>query len=225
MTAAREFVALVRDGAEGAKDPQEQRQLLDYALHACDLMALQVNDLLEVARAEADRVRIVKSSAAIARIAGFAVAAFSHAAEARGVDLSLTIAPDLPNVHADEARVAQILNNLLSNALKFTAPGGGVHVGVEPSAEEAGFVQVAVRDSGCGIPADHLPHVCERLYQVPEAGSHFDYGGLGLGLYIVQDLVHRHGGTLRIESEVGTGSTFRFTLPVAQPDAVASAAA
>jgi two-component system phosphate regulon sensor histidine kinase PhoR len=115
----------------------------------------------------------------------------------------------LPDVLADDDRLAQILINLVDNAVKYSRPGGRVLVSAEVL--DRATVQVAVVDSGVGIPATDLPRITERFYRVDRARSRA-LGGTGLGLAIVKHLVLAHGGELRISSEVGRGTTVRFTL-------------
>ena len=128
-------------------------------------------------------------------------------AHTKGVRLRQVIAPQLPEVALDAQRITQVLLNLLSNAVKFTAAGGEVAVAVHPAPQRPGWVQVQVRDTGCGIAPEHCPHIFDRLYQVPEADP-LRTNGLGLGLYISQELVTRHGGLLEVQSQLGHGSTF-----------------
>jgi signal transduction histidine kinase len=128
------------------------------------------------------------------------------------VALATELAPDLPPVLADHDRLAQILINLVDNAVKFTPAGGQVTVAAHRQAGER--VEITVRDTGIGIPPADLPRITERFYRVDKARSR-ELGGTGLGLAIVKHLVLAHGGELGIESEVGRGTTVRFTLPVA----------
>jgi signal transduction histidine kinase len=118
----------------------------------------------------------------------------------------------LPEVLADRDRLAQILINLVDNAVKYTPKGG--HVRVEGRVTERGMVEVTVRDTGVGIPKADLPRLTERFYRVDKARSR-DLGGTGLGLAIVKHLVLAHGGELDIDSELWKGTTVRFTLPTA----------
>jgi len=115
-------------------------------------------------------------------------------------------------VLADRDRLAQILINLLDNAVKFTPQGGRVTVAAEA---EDGAVELRVADTGEGIPSTDLPRITERFYRVDKARSR-ELGGTGLGLAIVKHLVQAHGGELRIESELNHGTTVRFTLPAAR---------
>jgi two-component system phosphate regulon sensor histidine kinase PhoR len=120
------------------------------------------------------------------------------------------LAPDAPPVKADRDRLAQILINLVDNAVKYTPAGGQVSVTADRAA--GGLVEIAVRDTGVGIPAEDLPRITERFYRVDKARSR-ELGGTGLGLAIVKHLVMAHGGELRITSEVDKGTVVRVTLP------------
>src|ERR1035441_4073152 len=111
---------------------------------------------------------------------------------------------------ADREAVSQILSNLMDNAIKYTPRGGRISVGARPAGR---YVEVHVRDSGIGIPADELPRLFERFYRVDKARS-WKLGGSGLGLWIGKHLVAAHNGVTRVESRSGEGSTFYFTLPV-----------
>jgi signal transduction histidine kinase len=124
----------------------------------------------------------------------------------RGVVLGTELPDDLPEVWADTARMNHVFANLLSNALRYTPPGGKVTV--LGNADEA-WVQFSVSDTGKGIPNQYLARVFEQFFQVPDQGTQ---NGAGLGLAIVKEIVEAHGGTVKVESRVGEGSTFRFTL-------------
>jgi two-component system, OmpR family, phosphate regulon sensor histidine kinase PhoR len=126
------------------------------------------------------------------------------------VAVRIEIASEL-EVASDPDRLAQVVTNLLENGIKYTPPGGSVTVTAEPSSE-LGLVEIAVADTGCGIPAEDLPRVTERFYRVDKARSR-EFGGTGLGLSIVKHIVQAHGGRLGIESRVGVGTTVRVTLP------------
>jgi two-component system phosphate regulon sensor histidine kinase PhoR len=133
-------------------------------------------------------------------------------AHSGGVTLEAALAPDVPPVKADRDRLAQILINLVDNAVKYTPAGGQVTVTAEVTPGD--MVEIAVRDTGVGIPAADLPRITERFYRVDKARSR-ELGGTGLGLAIVKHLVIAHAGELRITSEVDKGTIVRFTLPAA----------
>jgi signal transduction histidine kinase len=128
------------------------------------------------------------------------------------VSIESLIPPDLPTVLADETRVKQIVNNLLYNALRHTPEGGLIVLQARPLGD---MVQVSTSDTGRGIPPEALPNVFERYFQAERDERHVE--GTGLGLSIVKQLVEAHGGTIWVESEIGQGTTFRFTLPQATP--------
>jgi signal transduction histidine kinase/DNA-binding NarL/FixJ family response regulator len=128
-----------------------------------------------------------------------------------GVHLSVTADPELPSVWGDPYRISQVVENLLTNALKFTPPGGRVGVRLRRRAER---VEVAVTDTGIGIPEKEQPRVFERFYQV-ESSSTRKFGGIGLGLSIVRQILDAHGCAIHLESTPGEGTTFTFSLPVA----------
>jgi len=125
------------------------------------------------------------------------------------IRLATELDPTTPEVWCDGEAVSQILSNLLDNAIKYTPAGGSIVAGAYPAGR---FVEVFVRDSGAGIPAEDLPRLFERFYRVDKARSR-ELGGTGLGLSIVKHLVGAHNGTVRVESRVQEGSTFFFTLP------------
>ena len=131
-------------------------------------------------------------------------------AQERGVDLALETPPSLPLVEADRDRLAQVMGNLLSNALRYVSEGGHVTVRAEAQGRE---VIVAVADDGPGIPPEDLPHLFERFWRGDRARRRAT-GGSGLGLTIARSLVEAHGGHLWAESVEGEGSTFAFALPV-----------
>jgi two-component system phosphate regulon sensor histidine kinase PhoR len=131
-------------------------------------------------------------------------------AEKSEIRLELEPGPEDAAAWCDREAVSQILSNLMDNAIKYTPRGGRISVGARPAGR---YVEVHVRDSGIGIPADELPRLFERFYRVDKARSR-ELGGTGLGLSIVKHLVAAHNGVTRVESRSGEGSTFYFTLPV-----------
>ncbi len=168
-----------------------------------------INQILEVARLEAGQTPL---SARPLDLGAF-VEAIARPFEAQAARQSIRFHLDGPavpiEVLADPVHLERALSNLLSNALKFTPGGGGVRVGVDASEAAA---RVSVRDSGPGIPADDLPHVFDRFYQVDESSP--TQPGTGIGLALVKEVVDLHGGTLAVVSEEGFGSTFTLTLPL-----------
>jgi signal transduction histidine kinase len=166
-----------------------------------------IGDLVDVASIEAGRLAVRRESVDPAEIVTEAITAFKAQASASQLTLSVEMVRPLPLVALDPARILQVLINLLTNAFKFTPANGRVVVRAEHVGEQLCF---AVSDSGEGIPADQLESVFERYVQLAKN----DRRGLGLGLYISNCIVQGHGGRMWVDSTIGEGSTFCFTLPL-----------
>ncbi len=171
------------------------------------LLSRLVDDLRELALADAGELRLNLRPTDVAQVVRSTVESLAPAAEAEEVSLTVQTADDLPAVQADADRVAQVLRNLLINALRHTPSGGSVTV----TASLAGdVVEIGVADNGDGIAGEDLPHVFERFWRVDPARART--GGTGLGLSVAQSLVQAQGGRIWAESTLGQGSTFRFTM-------------
>ena len=191
-----------------ATRPEKERQQLEMVHRAAGLMNRLIQDLLEVSGMEAGQVSIDAVPVPVDSLLQESCAAQQHAADTQNVRLECDVPPGLPPVHADRDRILQVLGNLIGNALKFTPEQGLVRV----TAERAGdHVCISVSDDGPGISAEDLPHVFDRFWQA----SRTRHSGAGLGLAISRRIVNAHGGEITVDSRVGAGSTFRFTLPVA----------
>jgi two-component system OmpR family sensor kinase/two-component system sensor histidine kinase BaeS len=183
------------------------------------LLSRLVDDLHELAQAEAGQLHLDMRPTDLAEVIQTTVANFAVAAEAKEVRLATDWADGLLPVLADPDRLAQIMRNLLSNALRHTPEGGQITISATCNGHcesDGPAVRVVVADTGEGIPPDDLPHVFDRFWRAERLRSH-EQGGSGLGLAIARHLVQAHGGEMGIESEVGQGSRFWFTLPMA-PD-------
>jgi signal transduction histidine kinase len=165
-----------------------------------------VRDLLDVSRLEAGVFRVELAPVAGAAVLAELAEQFAALAASRGVRLESTAAEDVPPVRADRARLLQALSNLVDNSLRVTPSGGVVTVSAVRTHD---LVEFSVRDTGPGIPADHLPHLFDRFWQ----GTRERRGSAGLGLAIVKGIVEGHGGRLAVESRVGEGTTFRMWIP------------
>ena len=191
--------------AEASKEAGTVTLIQDVSLAAARMERL-LSDLLDVVRVEAGAFRIVKRAHDARELVTEVVRAY----QPLFVDRKVTFAaegPVSPLVASfDHDRIVQVLSNLLGNAMKFTPPEGNVELHVEKTTDQIEFV---LHDSGPGIPADALPHVFERFWQI----DNHQRRGLGLGLYICEQIVGAHGGKIWAESELGKGTTFRFTLP------------
>ncbi len=181
-------------------------------IHAeADRLNRLVDDLQELSRVEAGAYRLDMRPLDMAAVAQTVVKRLGHQFEARHVALQVDVPATLPRVLADEDRLVQVLTNLVGNALQYTPEGGSVRVAAAPS---NGAVTVAVRDTGIGIPAEHLGHIFDRFYRVDKSRSRRAGGGSGIGLTIARALVEAQGGRIWAESAgADQGSTFSFSLP------------
>jgi signal transduction histidine kinase len=166
-----------------------------------------IGDLVDLASIAAGSLAVTREVGDLTPIVTEAVDTFHAQALTSGVSLAAEIAPSLPLVAFDSARILQVLANLLSNAIKFTPTNGRVVVRAERVGDD---IQIAVSDTGVGVPPDQLEAVFERYVQVAKD----DRRGVGLGLYISKCIVQGHGGKIWVESNLDQGSVFRFTLPV-----------
>ena len=200
------YVEAMRDGL---MEPDERTM---DAVHQQVLQLVRlVEDLRLLALADAGALRLERTPDSLERVLTGSLAAVRPRAEARGIALSLEIPADLPLVEMDGERIAQVVGNLLENAISHTPSGGGVDVAAVVTA--AGAARVAVTDSGTGIPPGELPAVFERFHRVDPSRTRSS-GGTGLGLTIAKQLVEAHGGVISVESELGEGSRFAFELPL-----------
>jgi two-component system, OmpR family, sensor kinase len=181
------------------------------------LLSRLVDDLRDLALADAGQLRLTRRRLDLAPLIHNATDTLDSAADGQEVVLESRVPPKLPPVQADADRVAQVLRNLLINALRHTPPGGSVVVTARANGDN---VQVSVSDSGEGIAPENLAHVFERFWRSDPARTRSSHlgrmGGTGLGLSVAQSLVEAHGGRIWVESTPGRGSTFKFTLPAAQ---------
>lgn len=199
---ARAESALAADG-----DPARTREALASCVEEADRVMALLTTLMDISEAEAGTMKLTLSAVPVDEIFRDTIDLYEDTADERGITLTATPAPDLA-VRADRQRVRQVFANLVDNALKFTPRGGAVTLEAEARANDA--VDVLVRDTGPGIPAQDLPRIWDRLYRGDVTHEH----SLGLGLSLVRAIVAAHGGTAEVQSEVGRGSTFRITLKV-----------
>jgi CheY-like chemotaxis protein/anti-sigma regulatory factor (Ser/Thr protein kinase) len=192
------------------------QRTLERILRAAQRAARIVEDLLNVQAIEEGRFSIETATVPAAGLVLSALASQHGPAAQANVILASDLSPGLPMVEADEARVLEVLENLIGNALKFTPPGGTVTVGATALDQE---VVVHVRDSGRGIPPEQLPHVFDRYWQAKKA----ERRGSGLGLTICKAIVEAHCGRIWAESVVGEGTTMSFTLPATSAERESSA--
>jgi signal transduction histidine kinase len=204
LTSLRMAIHLCVEEAAGPLGPR-QADLLGAARQDCERLQGIVDDLLDLSRIQGGRLELAPRRVASRALLDEALAAARDAAAAAGV--ALAVRDDAAaEVSADPERVQLVLSNLVGNALRHTARGGHVTLG---AATAEGAVRFEVRDTGEGIPREHLDRIFDRFFRVPGRSG----GGAGLGLYLVREIVQAHGGQVGVESEPGRGSRFWFTLP------------
>jgi two-component system phosphate regulon sensor histidine kinase PhoR len=170
-----------------------------------------LQDLLVLSRLESGDPGLHRERASLSQLAGRVIAEYRDRPAARAHQIELAADAALPDTEIDVLKITQVFENLLDNAVKYTPAGSRVVVQIRLVATE---IEVAVRDNGPGIPAADLPRLFERFYRVDKGRSR-EQGGTGLGLSIVKHIVQLHGGRVRVESELGKGAAFFFTLPSA----------
>ena len=191
---------------------QPKREVIDSLHEEAMLLNRLVDDLQELALAEAGQLKLERRPVAPADLVTRAMEAARAQAAASGITLQVDLPADLSLVDVDPQRIGQVLGNLLSNALTHTPSGGEVVVAAQARESE---VELSVSDTGEGILPEHLPYIFERFYRADKSRSRAT-GGTGLGLAIARQLVEAHGGRIEVESEVGQGAVFTFTLPIAE---------
>jgi signal transduction histidine kinase len=206
------FTTNVLDGLLGDLTP-DQHEHLTFALDNINQLKSMVGDLLEITRVETHKLTVQLQHVSPAKVIAEVLGTCRANAVGKNISLRSEVAPDLPFLWADHARVRQILTNLIENGIKFTPENGTVTVECRRLAEEHDFLCLSVSDTGCGISPENCEIVFDRLAQV-KSSIETSRSGLGLGLFISRDLVTRHGGRIWVESQPGQGSTFFFTLPV-----------
>jgi two-component system phosphate regulon sensor histidine kinase PhoR len=202
--------ALAETLNEGAiEDPSVAKDFLSRINVEVDKLAQMVQELGELSRIESGEAPLNKRRINMADVIGHAVDRLRAQADRAELKLDIDIPPTLPEVMSDEARVEQVLVNIIHNAIKFTPSGGKINISAKARDND---ILVSVSDTGVGIPADDLPRIFERFYKADKSRSG---GGTGLGLAIAKHIVEAHGGRIWAESVEGRGSTFNFTLPLA----------
>ncbi len=198
-------------------DPRDAEQFLGIIHRHSERLGRLIDDLLALSDLESGKIQLAKENLQPGRLVEHVLEIFQDQAKKEGVTLSQTIGLDLLPIFGDPDRLQQLLINLVDNAIKYTPSGGRVTVtaSLVPRAEKSGsrMVELAVGDSGCGIPEKELPRLTERFYRVDKARSR-ELGGTGLGLAIVKHIVQAHGGFMKIESQLQKGTTVRVCLPV-----------
>lgn len=188
-------------------DQSTGKEMLDLITKNTDRLTHIVDDLLDISRIENGGITFDKESVDLYSIINTAANTIKKQAEDKDLELIIDVDQNLSNIEADRIKLIQVFLNLLGNALKFTPRGGKVEVKAH---EFENYIEIQVKDNGIGIPADRIDKIFDKFYQIDNTSTR-PYGGSGLGLAIVKDIIEGHGGTIRVESILGKGSTFIVT--------------
>ncbi len=190
----------------------EQRHALQVSQQSTGRLEALIEDLILFSLASRGELSILHENVDLRRLVNLSIKAYAAKAEERGVSLNVIIDENVPLVQADPQKIAWVLNQLLDNGIKFTPSGGRVVVNVKQEGEN--LVIVSVTDTGIGIPANRLEDIFEPFHQL-DGSSTRRYGGTGLGLSLVRQIIEAHGSMIEVHSIEGHGSTFKFPLLVA----------
>jgi len=221
LTVIRGYAELLNSELGDKLSPEHQEHLHRLEFNAANLGTL-IDNLLNVSRIERGSYKIEPQSLDLVSLVKNAVTDLLDQANSKGQNLSFVeSAEKIPMVMADSSRINQVISNLITNAITYTPVGESIKVSVTP---QGSLVSVSVQDTGIGIPKEALSKLFTKFFRVSsvlEQGSK----GTGLGLFISKSIIAMHGGEINVESEVGKGSTFSFTLPVATSAQTAQSAA
>jgi two-component system, OmpR family, phosphate regulon sensor histidine kinase PhoR len=208
LTAIQGFAETLLAGA--IDDSQNRVRFLEIILEHSQRLARLTDDLLRLSQMDADRLALEIRGVSVSQFVESCVETAQRPAAERDLRISVNLSSRLPDIAADRRRLAEVLQNLLDNAIQYTPPGGQIMLSASANGSEVIFT---VSDTGIGIPQTDQPRIFERFYRVDVARSR-EVGGTGLGLAIAKHLVEAHGGRIWVESEVGQGSQFHFSVPI-----------
>jgi PAS domain S-box-containing protein len=207
LTSVQMGVHLLLEGVAGELTDKQQ-EVLQACREDCERLDRLMRALLDLSRIESGESAPQLAPVRVKELIDTAADSLRVQAEVKGVNLKINAPPDLPTVCADRAQIERVIDNLISNAVRHTDRGGEIQINAAP---RDGYVAISVTDTGRGIPREYLPRIFEKFVQVPSAPA----GGAGLGLAISKSIIEAHGGQISVQSDMGHGTTFTFTLPVA----------
>lgn len=207
LASIRAIVEALADGV--VEEPADVKRYLGTAKKDIGSLSVLINDLFEMAQLDAGGLSLEQEAMSISDLLSDTLESFSAIAQQRGIKLAGEVIPGSDPVFVDTQKVARVLSNLVSNAIRYTPPEGSIQVRALPL---DGQVQVEVIDTGSGISAEDLPHIFEQFYRGEKSRSRAT-GGSGLGLAISKSIIEAHGGKIKAESELGKGTRIIFTLP------------
>jgi two-component system phosphate regulon sensor histidine kinase PhoR len=208
LTAIQGFAETLLAGA--IDDAQNRVRFLEIILEHAQRLARLTEDLLRLSQMDSDRLELEIDEVSVSQIVDSCLATAQHRASENGLKLSVKLPSNPPSLAGDRRRLAEVLQNLLDNARQYTLPGGEIVLSAEAHELEVVFT---VSDTGIGIPRADQSRIFERFYRVDAARSR-EVGGTGLGLAIAKHLIEAQGGRIWVESEIGKGSHFHFSVPI-----------
>jgi len=211
LTAMKEATGMLIEGTY-ADNPEKQQELLAITQEECERLIDSVTRILDLSRMEAKMMDYHREKSDLLPVIQKCLLKLAPIALRKKIDLELKPPPELPKAKMDSERIAQLMENLIGNALKFSSAGGKVALRVTVQNGEQKWLTVAVADTGCGIPIENLERIFDKFERI-DRGKETERG-TGLGLSISKHIIADHGGRIWAESELGKGSTFFFTLPV-----------
>jgi two-component system phosphate regulon sensor histidine kinase PhoR len=212
LTAIQGFAETLLAGA--IDDSQNRTRFLEIILEHSRRLARLTEDLLMLSKMDAERLELEIRRLSVSQLIESCLETAQRRGAEKDLRISVSVPQILPDIAGDRRRLAEVLQNLLDNAIQYTLPGGKIIVSAEPREEE---IVLTVSDTGIGIPKADQPRIFERFYRVDVARSR-EAGGTGLGLAIAKHLVEIHGGRLWVDSEIGQGSQFHFSVPLFDPE-------
>jgi signal transduction histidine kinase len=209
LTHVKGYIELLATESLGSIN-EDQRKALDISQHATNRLQSLIDDLILFSVAERGELSLKLGPINISKVAN-EIALHSHQkAQEANITLLVEVEPDLPDIQADDQKISWVLLQLLDNAIKFTPANGKVILAIK-RLEQSGMVDIIVSDTGIGIPSERFKEIFEPFHQLDGSATR-RYGGTGLGLALVREIVEAHGSVINVKSKVGQGSSFSFPL-------------
>jgi PAS domain S-box-containing protein len=212
LTPIKGYIDLIMEGDAG-EITEEQAEYLQIVQSNTDALVALVNDLLDISKIEAGKIDLDLKPLSLETVIQEALTVHRQAIESKGLGVRTELSAPLPPVKADRGRMTQVLNNLISNAYKYTAPGGTITINALAEGE---FLEIAVSDTGVGISREDQKKLFTKFFRAKNPATR-EAGGTGLGLAITKSIVEKHRGEIWVESQLGKGSSFHFTIPLLEP--------
>lgn len=209
LTTMKSYLEALDDGA--IEDPQLAHRFVGVMRNETERMIRLVNDLLHLSRLDSRKSLVSRVHTRVEDMLEEVADRFAFQANQKHISISIHVAPDVDRVQLDRDQIDQVLDNLVSNAIKYTLEHGAIKI--HASRDKRGWLQIAVQDNGIGIPRKDLAHIFDRFYRVDKARSR-NMGGTGLGLSIAREIVKAHSGTITLDSELNKGTCVTFSLPI-----------